>query len=402
MPAKSSLLPFIVAIVLIAGLGALISWRFIQELGTDADGSEDEPRPVPVEVVAIETGRIEQLRTYSGTLEAASRFRVAAKVGGRVARLDADLADPVTNGQAVATLDADEFEQALRRAQADLAVAQAELQEAEAVVEITQRALDRQSELQARGVASEVAVDEAASEHLAAEARVTVAEAGVARAQAAVATAETQLGYTTVRAKWESGGGERFVAERLVEVGDTVTANMPLLEIVEIDPLHAVMFVAERDYAGLRSGQSVQLRTDAYAGEQFKATVARISPVFDQASRQARIELDVPNPELRLRPGMFVRADTTVAFAEDAVIVPKLALTRRNDSDAVFVLDPDKNTARLVLVETGLTQADRVQVTGIAMPRDGFVVTLGQRFLDDGTPVRAVDVASGATAAEAP
>lgn len=366
---------------------ALIGWRFAREINAAGAAAELESRPVPIEVAAIERGRLEQVRTFSGTLEAASRFRVSAKIGGRLAELEAELADPVQNGQVVARLDAEEFNQAKRRAMADLAVAEADLQEANAVVEITARTLDRQMSLSERGVASELAVDEAKSGHLAAQARVAVAEAGVIRAEAEVAIADTQLGYTQVRAVWQEGDDERFVAMRLAEAGDTVSANAPLLEIVEIDPLRAVMFVAERDYAMLQPGQPVNIRTDAYPGEWFPAAIARVSPVFDAASRQARVELDVPNPQQRLRPGMFVRAQTTVAAVEDATIVPEIAITQRDNAPAIFILEQASQTARLIPVETGLTHAGRIQILGDTLPTTGWVITLGQRFLDDGTAV---------------
>ncbi|MEM9752298.1 MAG: efflux RND transporter periplasmic adaptor subunit [Planctomycetota bacterium] len=406
LPAKSSLLPLAVTLILILGLGGLLSWRFVQEIDRGGDSREDQSQAVPIETVPIERGRIEQVRTFSGTLEAASRFRVAAKVGGRLAEIHVDLADPVRNGQRVAQLDADEFEQAVRRAEADLAVAVAQREEAAAVVEITQRTLDRQSRLSDRGVASEVAVDEAKSEHLAALAAVAVAEAGVARAESAVETATTQLDYTRVEARWPDAdvepSDERLVSERLVEAGDTIAANAPILEIVEINPLRAVMFVAERDYAALEAGQSVELRTDAYPTRLFPAEVARVSPVFEESSRQARIELNVPNPEDLLRPGMFVRAETVVDAEDDAFIVPALSLTRRDDAPAVFIVDRATDTARLVLVETGIIRGDRVQILGDGIPADSEVVTLGLRFLDDGSAIRIADAEAEPPTAEAP
>lgn len=403
MPAKPQAVPILLGILLVLGLGGLVSWRFVQEIGAAVPDETGDERPVAVEVARIERGRIEQTRTFNGTLEPAARFRVSAKVGGRVARLAVDFADPVSNGQRVAALDADEFEQALRRADADLAVAQAELNEAESVVQITRRTLDRQTSLRERGVASDVAVDEATSSHLAAQARVAVAEASVTRAEAAVATAQTRLGYTQVRAVWEEGDDERIVAQRLVEPGDTVAANAELLEIIEIDPLRAVMFVAERDYAALRAGQRVQLRTDAFPGERFAASVARVSPVFTASSRQARVELDVPNAGQRLRPGMFVRAETVLKAVDDAQIVPELAVVRRDDRPAVFVFEPTTQTARLVPVQLGLTQAGRVQVESEELPPAGWVITMGQRFVDDGSAVRRVEPPpSGPASSEAP
>ena len=101
------------------------------------------------------------MRTFSGSLQAHAEFVVAPKVSGRVERLDVDLADSVTRGQLVARLDNDEYVQALRQAQADLAVAKANLAEAESLLKIAQRELQRIDKLRQRGVSSESQVDTA-------------------------------------------------------------------------------------------------------------------------------------------------------------------------------------------------------------------------------------------------
>ena len=86
-----------------------------------------------------------------------------------------------------------------------------------------------------------------------------------------------------------------------------------------------MFFVTERDYARLQTGQVASLTTDAFASETFSGTIQRIAPVFRESTRQARVELRVDNLELRLKPGMFVRATVILDRVEDAVIVPEQA-----------------------------------------------------------------------------
>jgi RND family efflux transporter MFP subunit len=340
---------------------------------------------VPVEVAMIERGPIEHRRTFTGTLDPKAEFVVAPKISGRVERLDVDLADTVTRGQRVAKLDNDEYVQSVAQAKAEFAVAKANLAEAESLLNIAERELQRVEKLHARGVASESQRDTATADQLAKQARVAVTRAQVIQSQAALEGARIRLGYTDVTAGWRGGNDQRVVAERYVDEGETVAANAPLLRIVEMHPITAVFFVTERDYTLLRTGQAVALRTDAHPGAVFEGRIARIAPVFRESTRQARVEVGVDNPELRLKPGMFVRATVVLDRVEGATIVPEQALVRRDGRDGVFVITGDGRSVSWRVVEVGFHQDGRVQVTGNGLTTQ--VVTLGQQLLDDNSAV---------------
>jgi len=344
-----------------------------------------ELRPVPVEVAAIERGAIEHRRTFTGSLAPKAEFVVAPKVGGRIEALAVDLADTVARGEPVAKLDDDEFAQAVLQAEADFAVAEANLAEARSLLAIAERELRRLEELHQRGVASASELDLAKAEQLARQARVAVAEAQLRRSQAALETARIRLGYTEVKADWRGGGERRVVAERYVDEGQTVAANEPLLRIVEMDPITAVFFVTERDYALLSPGQTVTLATDAHPGKAFTGRIERIAPVFRESTRQARVEAGADNPGLELKPGMFVRATAVLGRAQDATIVPEQALVRRDGRDGVFVIAGDGRSVAWREVGVGFRDRGRVQVSGPDL--DGEVVTLGQHLLDHGSAV---------------
>ena len=375
----------IVALVLaVAGAIAWLGNSGVKELSKKSArrGGADA---VPVEVAAIRTGAIEQRRTFTGTLEPKAEFVVAPKVSGRIERLNVDLADTVTRGQVVAKLDDDEFVQSVAQAEADYAVAKANLAEAVSLLNIAERELERVEKLRERGVASESQRDTAKADQLAKQAHVEVTRAQVTRSQASLQAARIRLGYTEVNAGWRGGSDQRVVAERYVDEGETVAANAPLLRIVEMDPIVAVFYVTERDYALLETGQTVRLRTDAHPGEAFEGRIARIAPVFRESTRQARVEVGVDNPDRRLKPGMFVRATVVLDRAENATIVPEQSLVRRDGRDGVFVLAADGKSVAWREVEVGFREGTRVQVKGEGL--DSEVVTLGQQLLDDGSTV---------------
>jgi RND family efflux transporter MFP subunit len=345
--------------------------------------------PAPVEVAPIETGTIRGQRTFSGALEASEAFTVSPKVGGRIDELRFDLGDIVPRNAVVARLDDAEFQQEVARAEAELMVARANFAESESSLTLTRRSIRRSETLRERGVASEAELDTARSELLAQEARVEVFRAEIARAEAALEAARIQLSYTNVQARWRGPGDERRIARRCADEGQNINANADLLEIVEIDPMVAVFFVTERDYPGLRLDQPVDLRTDAFPGRTFTGNIARIAPVFDTNTRQARVEVRIENSDRALKPGMFVRADVEVARADDATIVPYAAMERRSDETGIFIVSEDGSRAHWRPVQPGIREGNRLQVTGKNL--HGRVIILGQQLVEDGSEISVAD-----------
>lgn len=385
---------FIIVIVLI--LSAALGWQVYQRLlesGHKTASRDMATRPIPVEVAPVRQGSIQQQRTFSGTLQAQIETVVAPKVSGRIEQLNVDLADLVSPGQVLARLDNDEYVQAVRQAEAELAVARANLAEAQSQLKIAERELQRIDKLRQRGVSSESQRDAAMADQLAKQAHVEVTRAQVTRAEAALESARIRLGYTVVTTGWRDQNAQRVVAERYVEEGEMVGANTPLLRIVELNPITVAFYVTERDYALLKQEQRARLDTDAYPGESFDGRVVRISPVFRESTRQARVELRVENPELRLKPGMFVRVTLTLHQADDALIVPEQALVTRDGQPGVFLVDPGADRALWRPVNIGIRQGSQVQISNV--DPGGRVVTLGQQLLDDGSTIRIAGEATG-------
>jgi len=384
----------LIAIVLLAVAGASAWFVFQEQLAPEKKSKSRGARIVPVEVASIERGAIELRRSFTGTLEAAAEFVVAPKVSGRIEQLSVDLADTVTRGQVVARLDNDEYVQSVRQAEADLAVARANLAEAKSLLTLAERELQRIEDLRKRGMTSASQEDAAKADQLAKQAHVEVTQAQVARAEAQLQAARIRLSYTEVSAGWSGGNEQRVVAERYLDEGQTVSANAALLRIVELDPVTAVFFVTEQDYARLQPGQQVELSTDAYPDESFDGRIVRIAPVFRESTRQARVELRVANPELRLKPGMFVRATVVLEQVADATIVPEQALVKRDGQHGVFSVAEDGRSVAWRPVQVGIREGQRVQVSGADIGTQ--VVILGQQLLDDKSPISIAESRGGA------
>lgn len=378
----------VLSLLIVLGICGALGWGVFQKLEIYQKGNDrkSDKLPAPVEVAEIELGTIEQIRSFTGTLEAHSEFVVAPKISGRIEQLKVDLADQVKRGQVVAVMDDDELVQEVARAEAELSVEKALYLESVSLLKISERELERLVRLQARGDVAEAQLDITRSELVAKQALTEVARARITRAEAELESSKIRLDYTQVKADWKGGSKTRVIAERFINTGETVAANAALLRIVELNPISAVFYITERDYARVKQNQAASLSTDAFPGEQFEGKVKRISPVFDTATRQARIELQVNNPDLRLKPGMFVRALLTLEAVKDAIIIPEQALIRRDDHTGVFLIDEHGKTALWKPVEVGIRQGNKVQIIG---PRlSGQVVTLGQQLLEEGSPLR--------------
>lgn len=158
---------------------------------------------------------------------------------------------------------------------------------------------------------------------------------------------------------------------------------------MDISALRAVFYVVERDYPLLHVGQPARVTLDALPGKVFAGEVSRIAPIFREASRQARVEVKLPNPDGLMKPGMFVKATLELDRAEGAVLVPAAALVRRDGRQGVFLVDEDQR-ARHVQVRAGIVEENFVQILEPA-GLSGKVVVLGQHLLEDGATVRVVE-----------
>jgi RND family efflux transporter MFP subunit len=376
-----------ISLILLIVVATAIAWKVYDRLGslTEKTRPGDKDRSTPVEIAPIETAFISFERVFSGTLEAHAEFVAAPKIGGKIEHLFVKLGDTVKRGQVIAKLDNAELMQSVAQAEADLEVAKANREEADSQLKIAERELKRIDKLSATGVSSASQRDIAEVDQLAKKAYVQVTQAQMLRAQAQLETTRIQLGYSEVKADWQDDDSNRIVAERFVNEGETVTANTPLLRIVKLDPMTAVIYVTEREYAGLQIGQKVSLTTDAYPDSSFHGAIERIAPVFRESTRQARVEVQVDNAEQKLKPGMFVRARVVLASLEEATVIPFKALTSRDGEDGVFILSDDSKNVRWNPAQAGIRQEERLQISGENL--SGYVVTLGQQLLKDGSSV---------------
>ena len=175
-------------------------------------------------------------------------------------------------------MDDDEYAQQVEQAKAELAVAEANVQESESALAVEQREFERAQALREKKIASESDFDTARARYEAVEARNKVAIAQVAQRSAALAAAQVRLSYTRIAAEWEDSAGKRFIGERFVDEGAMLRANDPIVSVIDISTLTAVVYVIERDYSQISVGQEALVTTEALPGKTFTGTVKRLAP----------------------------------------------------------------------------------------------------------------------------
>ncbi len=368
---------------LILVFAGLLGWRIYEAIVQRRAPETRRGRPaVAVELAEISRRPVRETGVFTGSLRPRSRFEAAPKVAGRLERLLVNIGDEIASGDLIAVLDGEEYSQQVAQARAELDVSRASLADAESSLGLAARDLERVRELHMQRIASDSELDEAEARHRVAEARVEVARAQIKQRQAALRSAEVRLAYTRITASWENGEETRLIGERFVDEGTMLRANDKVVSVVDTSVMLAVVYVIEGDFPSIRTGQPVGLRVDAYPGRAFSGRVARRAPVLDEASRQARVEVEVPNPERLLAPGMFARVAIEFDQRPDALTVPRAALARRNGLEGVFLADREEMTARFVPVELGIASDGHVEV--VSPEIEGEVVTLGHHLLENG------------------
>jgi RND family efflux transporter MFP subunit len=377
----------VVGLIIVLVLG-LIGWRVYQKVAGPAGGMpvrQDRNGAVAVVVQPVLKEPIRDLRQFTGSVVPRAQFVVAPKVAGRLEHLLVNIGQTVSNGQLVATLDSLEYDQQVKQARAELEVAQANVVDSQSALDIAVRELARARELRRQQVASEAEMDQADARHRAAQAKNAVTLAQVKQGEAVLKAAEVRLSYTRIAAAWEGVDGDRVIGERMVDEGAMLRANDPIVSVLDIGTVIAAIFVVERDYPRIQVGQSAVVETDAYPGRTFTGKIVRKAPLLKESSRQARVEIDIANPERLLAPGMFIRVEIQFALHDNATVVPVAALARRDGKAGVFLADQTAMTVRFVPVTVGIVSGDRAEI--VAPPIEGRVVTMGQHLLEDGSRI---------------
>lgn len=363
--------------------GGIVAEQHLAASPAPAKPTEQDSRP-RVEVVHPRRLAVAQRLQTNATLAAFEEADLFAKVTGYVSDVRVDIGDHVKAGQLLAVIALPEMERQLTEDNAQLESKQSSQETARrqvdhdkanlALQDITQR---RQEALFTDHWVTAQALDEARANTAIGKANLGVSEANLALAahqvDLAAATVEktkTLLAYTQIVAPFDG-----VVARRLVNRGDLVqpptgTLMTPLFTVQRIDTIRVFCDVPESDVPRLRVGDPAIVKPSGFDGKPFVGKVTRFSLRLDPETRNMRTEIDLPNPDERLYPGMYAKVSLEMNRRPDALTVPAAAVG--SDADGKFVYTIAGNRVTRLAVKTGLTDNGRIEVTA---------------GLSDGTPV---------------
>jgi len=389
-------------------------------------------KTISVGAVRVETGGAspgESVLSASGYVVAHHKIAVGAKVMGRVNWIGVEKGDTVKEGQVLVRLEDSEFRAEVNQAKANLAAAQARLDQlrtgsrpqeklkdraavlqAEANLKIAEAEYQRSERLYREGVASKAEFDSALARRDTAAAlleaarqssamtdigpraeEIRAADAQVQQMKAALDYAQTQLAATEIKAP--VGG---TVLQRIVERGEMVTpsafggsgARTSVVDLADLTDLQIELDISQTDFARLKMNQRAEIIPEAYPNLRYTGFIEEIAPEANRAKSTVQVKVKVENPDEQLRPEMNAR----VNFLSDKlagnqtqltarVLVPKQAVVRRDGAAFVFVVKGNRVEQRTIrageesgdafYVLDGLSGSESVAIAGVDKLRDG-------------------------------
>jgi len=334
----------LIGILIVAAVGAGVGAYYVRR------GNQE----IQVSTAPATRGDVIDSVGATGTLQAVTTVLVGSQVSGNISWLGADFNSIVKKGQVIARVEPSVFDAQLQQARANLAQtranltkAQSDLDRAKVQLVDAQQKYTRAKELASRQLlpqseldAAKIAVDTAEAMLASQQATVTQAQAGVAQSQAQVNQNQVNLDHTVIVAPIDG-----IVTQRSVDVGQTVAASMqaPTLFVIAADltKMQVNANIDEADVGRIRPGQHVTFHVDAYPTENFEGTVSqvRLQPVVVQNVTTYGTVIDVPNQQMKLKPGMTANVKVEIAKRTGVLRVPNAALRFRPTAEMFAALN---------------------------------------------------------------
>ena len=342
--------------------------------GSGGTGGGGKPT---VEVAQVELMDLVDETQTVGSLRSRQGVVLRPEVSGRITQLNFRDGDRVKKGQLLV-----QFDDQLPAAQ---------VQQAQAELNIAKANNTRNAELVAQNFISRRTLDESAAAQQVAEAKLALARATESRLK--------------IMAPFDGLAGIRSV-----NVGDYLKDGADIVNLEDMDAIFVDYRLPERFQTKIRRGQSSVVELDALPGRKFSAIVLAIDPLIDANGRSVGVRACIDNRRLQLRPGMFARVNAVFGQRDSARVIPEEAIVPQGGKQFVVKVvngtTPNSRVTQRAEVKLGLRSPGKVEVLEGLEPGDSVVTAGQQRVQRDGTEVRVLDVAaapaSGVPAPDAP
>jgi HlyD family secretion protein len=350
------------------------------------------PEP-KVDTLQITRGEIADVVPATGTLEAVTTVDVGTQVSGMVQELYADFNSIVRKGQVIARLDPSLIQTNIEVQRANVVRAEADLERLKVNLADAKRKLEQAKQMWAKELIPRDQLDTAELTVSNAESQIKSSQAGLVQAKANLNTQEVNLGHTVIKSPIDG-----IVISRNVDPGQTVAASMsaPTLYIIaeDLTKMQVVANIDEADVGRMRQGQPVTFRVDAYPNDTFRGAVeqVRLQPTTVQNVVTYSTVIAVPNPQLKLMPGMTANVTVEIARRTNVLRVPAAALRFRPTADQFAALNlpvPPEMARRDAGGGMGRGRGGDGAAAGTGRAQGGSPAASGGRGANPGTPTPA-------------
>ncbi len=400
---KIALLLFLIAAAFVAAffLGYIPHHR--RDLQVLAESSVQSGALPEVTVVAAQRAAAVGDLLLPGNIQPVTEAPILARAEGYIKKRYVDIGDRVTAGELLAEVEAPDLDDQVRQAQAALVQSESDLERANAALEqgkanesIAELTAKRWANLVQRGAVSKQDNDQYQAQYQAQVANVKALERAVDAAKANIAASRASLGrltemqgYLKVRAPFAG-----VVTLRNVDVGTLVNNGSTMLfRIAQTNLLRTYLNVPQANADDVHARQMASLATPELPERKFAGTVTRTANALDPSSRTLLVEVQVPNPEGKLLPGMYIEVDLHLPRKDPPLLLPSNTLSVRPEGTMVAVLDAS-NAVHFERVVVGRDYGSNIEILAgvhagdrvIANPNDSVV---------DGVKVRPIQAAMG-------
>jgi membrane fusion protein, multidrug efflux system len=319
----------------------------------------------PVQIIHPKRGEIVRRITLPGNVMAYQEAVLYAKVAGYLKTINVDKGDSVKEGDPLAEIEAPEM-------LADLVKAKAEADAAQ---------LDSKRVIEAQKKASDLVMPQTVD---AAIAKSDVAVAGVQRI-------ETLLNYAKITAPFSGVITKRWVDPGALIPAATSTSSpksAAVLTLMDFTTVRIDVAIPDTEAPLVRKDLPVRVTVSEVPAREFQGTITRFSYALDESTKTMTTEIDIPNPDLALRPGMWASVEIELQKKDNALLIPAEALVTEKNENSVFVVRDNK--AQKVSVTTGFDDGVNVEILTGCGPNDAVIVA-GKQSVTDGQKVQATE-----------
>jgi RND family efflux transporter MFP subunit len=359
--------------------------------GCHDDRQQSKPDAAPAApVVMVQRGQLANTLQVAGEFIPYQEVELHAKVAGYIKRINVDIGDRVKAGQVLATLDIPELEAqvqgataGVRQTREQITRAKSEVQQAQANYDALHSESQRlqQAAKAQPGLIAEQELDDARAKDQSAAAQVDAAKSGLSAIEQQLGVSQAdQLHYTSladysrITAPFTGVVTWRYAdTGALIQAGTSNSGSMPVVKLAEIDKLRLRLPVPEALTPFVHVGDTAQIVVQAL-NKTFSGTVTRDTDALDPSTRTMQVEIDVPNQEGQLQPGMYAQVTLNIERAGNALVVPVQAVDESGSQPTVMLLDSSNHVQKRV-VQLGISTANRLEILSGLQAGDRVIAT---------------------------